>query len=213
MEQAQYWRWMKRREILKSDFRVCRNSINDSWEEKAFAEDHASGNLGGGCIWPPRSYSCSFCKREFRSAQALGGHMNVHRRDRARLKQFDHLTPQNLIDSSNNFLDTEVSSTTLDQNNSDLHGSRVSEIRQNSKPESEVIKNPREFDGEFVETDLLMSFNNSACKRAKKTTVSGFSLLIKKPCLSERFIYKPEMRSDQAVSSSIEGIDLELRLG
>ncbi|XP_031106935.1 probable transcriptional regulator RABBIT EARS [Ipomoea triloba] len=37
--------------------------------------------------WPPRSYSCSFCKREFRSAQALGGHMNVHRRDRAKLKR------------------------------------------------------------------------------------------------------------------------------
>ncbi|KAI5649418.1 hypothetical protein M9H77_35423 [Catharanthus roseus] len=37
--------------------------------------------------WPPRSYTCSFCKREFRSAQALGGHMNVHRRDRARLRQ------------------------------------------------------------------------------------------------------------------------------
>jgi hypothetical protein len=35
---------------------------------------------------PPRSYACSFCKREFRSAQALGGHMNVHRRDRARLR-------------------------------------------------------------------------------------------------------------------------------
>lgn len=38
-------------------------------------------------VWPPRSYSCSFCRREFRSAQALGGHMNVHRRDRAKLKQ------------------------------------------------------------------------------------------------------------------------------
>ncbi|XP_074562024.1 uncharacterized protein LOC141818410 [Curcuma longa] len=50
-----------------------------SWEEKAFAEDAA------GCVWPPRSYSCSFCRREFPSAQALGGHMNVHRRDRARL--------------------------------------------------------------------------------------------------------------------------------
>ncbi|KAK1608677.1 hypothetical protein QYE76_032350 [Lolium multiflorum] len=37
--------------------------------------------------WPPRSYPCSFCEREFRSAQALGGHMNVHRRDRARLRQ------------------------------------------------------------------------------------------------------------------------------
>ncbi|KAF0927541.1 hypothetical protein E2562_034180 [Oryza meyeriana var. granulata] len=56
----------------------------ESWEERAFAEDSA-GHLGG-CIWPPRSYSCSFCGREFRSAQALGGHMNVHRRDRARLK-------------------------------------------------------------------------------------------------------------------------------
>uniref|UniRef100_A0A0D9VB10 C2H2-type domain-containing protein n=1 Tax=Leersia perrieri TaxID=77586 RepID=A0A0D9VB10_9ORYZ len=30
------------------------------------------------CRWP-----CGFCKREFGSAQALGGHMNVHRRDRA----------------------------------------------------------------------------------------------------------------------------------
>ncbi|KAL2533776.1 zinc finger protein 10 [Abeliophyllum distichum] len=60
-------------------------SYGDSWEEQAFAED-ASGPLGG-CIWPPRSYNCSFCGREFRSAQALGGHMNVHRRDRARLRQ------------------------------------------------------------------------------------------------------------------------------
>ncbi|CAN0898360.1 Zinc finger protein 11 [Linum grandiflorum] len=30
-------------------------------------------------------YVCSFCRRDFRSAQALGGHMNVHRLDRARL--------------------------------------------------------------------------------------------------------------------------------
>ncbi|KAK8944320.1 putative transcriptional regulator RABBIT EARS [Platanthera zijinensis] len=37
-----------------------------------------------GTTWPPRFYSCRFCLREFRSAQALGGHMNVHRRDRAR---------------------------------------------------------------------------------------------------------------------------------
>ncbi|KAJ3676683.1 hypothetical protein LUZ60_004095 [Juncus effusus] len=52
----------------------------DSWEERAFAQDYS-------CVWPPRSYSCTFCRREFRSAQALGGHMNVHRRDRARLRQ------------------------------------------------------------------------------------------------------------------------------
>ncbi|KAK1283489.1 Transcriptional regulator SUPERMAN [Acorus calamus] len=52
----------------------------------------------GGFSWPPRSYTCSFCKREFRSAQALGGHMNVHRRDRARLRQsppWDYITSPN----------------------------------------------------------------------------------------------------------------------
>lgn len=91
MEQARYWMCTKR----KHDFSTHHDhvlssshpssSFGDSWEEQAFAED-AAGPLGG-CIWPPRSYSCSFCRREFKSAQALGGHMNVHRRDRARLKQ------------------------------------------------------------------------------------------------------------------------------
>ncbi|EPS64097.1 hypothetical protein M569_10685, partial [Genlisea aurea] len=39
-----------------------------------------------GFSWPQRNYKCSFCKKEFKSAQALGGHMNVHRRDRARMR-------------------------------------------------------------------------------------------------------------------------------
>ncbi|CAD6227136.1 unnamed protein product [Miscanthus lutarioriparius] len=62
-----------------------RSGGEPSWEELAFARD-AAGQLGS-CVWPPRSYTCTFCRREFRSAQALGGHMNVHRRDRARLRQ------------------------------------------------------------------------------------------------------------------------------
>ncbi|XP_021620182.1 zinc finger protein 10 [Manihot esculenta] len=86
MEQAQFWMWTKRKQSSSSHIQAStRSSYDDSWEEQAFAED-AAGPLGG-CIWPPRSYSCSFCRREFRSAQALGGHMNVHRRDRARLKE------------------------------------------------------------------------------------------------------------------------------
>ncbi|WVZ17879.1 hypothetical protein V8G54_010861 [Vigna mungo] len=84
MEQGQCW--TKRKYSLSSSLSSPTNpSCGDSWEEQAFAEDAA--NSLGGCVWPPRSYSCSFCRREFRSAQALGGHMNVHRRDRARLKQ------------------------------------------------------------------------------------------------------------------------------
>ncbi|KAE8679469.1 regulator of chromosome condensation family protein [Hibiscus syriacus] len=85
MEQASSWMLMRRRMFFQSHFQVSMNSLSESWEEKSFAED-AARSLGG-CVWPPRSYTCSFCKREFKSAQALGGHMNVHRRDRAKLKQ------------------------------------------------------------------------------------------------------------------------------
>uniref|UniRef100_A0A7N0ZYE2 C2H2-type domain-containing protein n=1 Tax=Kalanchoe fedtschenkoi TaxID=63787 RepID=A0A7N0ZYE2_KALFE len=56
----------------------------ESWEVRSFAEDTARGMC---TTWPPRSYTCTFCRREFMSAQALGGHMNVHGRDRARLHQ------------------------------------------------------------------------------------------------------------------------------
>ena len=47
-----------------------------------------------------RSYECTFCKRGFSNAQALGGHMNIHRKDKAKLKQLvppfsiNHETPQ-----------------------------------------------------------------------------------------------------------------------
>ncbi|KAH0456856.1 hypothetical protein IEQ34_014763 [Dendrobium chrysotoxum] len=63
------------------DLVAATNDDDDSWEVRAFAED--TSNIMG-TTWPPRFYACSFCRRQFRSAQALGGHMNVHRRDRAR---------------------------------------------------------------------------------------------------------------------------------
>ncbi|KAI3786981.1 hypothetical protein L1987_41105 [Smallanthus sonchifolius] len=34
----------------------------------------------------PRSYECNFCKRGFTNAQALGGHMNIHRKDKTKFK-------------------------------------------------------------------------------------------------------------------------------
>ncbi|CAH2068663.1 unnamed protein product [Thlaspi arvense] len=33
-----------------------------------------------------RSYDCTFCKRGFTNAQALGGHMNIHRKEKAKVK-------------------------------------------------------------------------------------------------------------------------------
>ncbi|XP_021899488.1 transcriptional regulator SUPERMAN-like [Carica papaya] len=77
--------------VCSKAIRSCNNNQNninepmDSWicNNRSDEDD----DYLGGFSWPPRSYTCSFCKREFKSAQALGGHMNVHRRDRARLRQ------------------------------------------------------------------------------------------------------------------------------
>ncbi|KAJ4842464.1 hypothetical protein Tsubulata_001818 [Turnera subulata] len=42
-----------------------------------------------------RSYECTFCKRGFSNAQALGGHMNIHRKDKLKLKKHpNESTPQ-----------------------------------------------------------------------------------------------------------------------
>lgn len=63
---------------------VSSNKFKEKWdyEKFSFEGNHSSCGL----TWPPKNYNCSFCNREFKSAQALGGHMNVHRRDRARLR-------------------------------------------------------------------------------------------------------------------------------
>lgn len=97
-EKSRYWLWSLNKFGENTSLCVPSSSFAangipaagdhvETWEELAFATD-SSGRLGSSCVWPPRSYTCSFCRKEFRSAQALGGHMNVHRRDRARLKQF-----------------------------------------------------------------------------------------------------------------------------
>lgn len=86
------WTWNPRRNPSQKD------EEDDSWEVRAFAEDYTGSAAGS--TWPPKSYSCSFCKREFRSAQALGGHMNVHRRDRASRRLHRSLPPRSATSTS-----------------------------------------------------------------------------------------------------------------
>ncbi|XP_076901623.1 uncharacterized protein LOC143556080 [Bidens hawaiensis] len=42
-----------------------------------------------------RSYECNFCKGGFTNAQALGGHMNIHRKHKAKLKESSSSPPSN----------------------------------------------------------------------------------------------------------------------
>ncbi|OIT08176.1 PREDICTED: transcriptional regulator SUPERMAN-like [Nicotiana attenuata] len=47
-----------------------------------------------------RSYECVFCKRGFNTAQALGGHMNIHRKDRIRNRS---ISQSSIINSNNKY--------------------------------------------------------------------------------------------------------------
>ena len=46
------------------------------------------------------SYECIFCRRGFTTAQALGGHMNIHRRDRTRVMKSSPAASASVSESS-----------------------------------------------------------------------------------------------------------------
>lgn len=58
------------------------NHRHEDEDSKSSSDEEAEDvnhDLGTG-----RSYECVFCKRGFTTAQALGGHMNIHRKERAK---------------------------------------------------------------------------------------------------------------------------------
>ncbi|KAF9665113.1 hypothetical protein SADUNF_Sadunf16G0088400 [Salix dunnii] len=71
--------------------------ITDKPDQKVCSADDLQGSSH-----ERSSYTCAFCKRCFSNAQGLGGHMNIHRRDRAKLKQ--------VLDE--NFLSLDLTNTT-----------------------------------------------------------------------------------------------------
>ncbi|KAK8955215.1 putative transcriptional regulator RABBIT EARS [Platanthera guangdongensis] len=192
MPQTRYWMWERSRNYCYSNqltAPAAASSSFDSWEEAAFAKEFAAGDLWG-CVWPPRSYTCSFCFREFRSAQALGGHMNVHRRDRARLKQ-EASSPSNSEDYSPFPHETPSAARAKVSVDLKLGG------RDDCK---------RRRDQDCVDDDAI-----SSCKRMKSADADADLDL----CLSGRSSAgdKDDDRRRRLLKSDTEELDLELRLG
>ncbi|KAE8662334.1 putative C2H2 and C2HC zinc fingers superfamily protein [Hibiscus syriacus] len=151
-----------------------------------------------GFSWPPRSYTCSFCKREFRSAQALGGHMNVHRRDRARLKQ----SPPSDLHGHPPFL------------NLNLNPNPNPNFTTTSSSSSSFPPPKWRVNGTLI--DPLASGSTDVVKGATKSVfgikeVKDYGKLMEKK--SDHHQYATLDLEIGLVSDSKEDLDLELRLG
>ncbi|CAF1789865.1 hypothetical protein HID58_089737 [Brassica napus] len=191
-------------------------------EDRAFAAVEYGG--GGSCMWPPRSYSCSFCGREFKSAQALGGHMNVHRRDRARLKQqplsssstdqampidYDHQQlqkRQEVLDVGSKFLAQE-----------DLRKVNGTKRDISDVDDSNVLKSSMkrlEHYNDEVRTDLSVGLVSSEFDSRKKQPINGSSSSKKaKTDVSRLPLMLGLVNGVSKINGHHEELDLELRLG
>ncbi|XP_047152236.1 transcriptional regulator SUPERMAN-like [Vigna umbellata] len=193
----------------------------NNWEERAFAEDAV------GSMWPPRPYSCTFCKREFRSAQALGGHMNIHRRDRARLKQ--NLNPhyqnyhriKSLLGNNNHPFSSPLISTQINCGLTHAHSySSQATTISTTRSLSCISTQENKFleCGNFVETSLSMGMTtvfgqnsspNISCKRLKNN-ISSLPIFLR-PCSKDKGLPFQPVEISVELHHAMEDLDLELR--
>ncbi|KAF8118791.1 hypothetical protein N665_0002s0100 [Sinapis alba] len=211
--------------LMSMKFRpvVTRQSLWPFGEDRAFVAVEEYGG-GGGCMWPPRSYSCSFCGREFKSAQALGGHMNVHRRDRARLKEqslssspSDQTTPLDYnsqqVQKQHEVLDVGPKFPVQEDSRKPNGTKRVvSDVGNSNVLESSM--NRFEHYSDDVKTDLTMGLLSSEFDPLKKQLINGFSASKKaKTDVSRLPVMLGLVIGVSKINGHHEELDLELRLG
>ncbi|KAL1546322.1 transcriptional regulator TAC1-like [Salvia divinorum] len=84
-----------------------------------------------------KSFRCSFCDRGFSNAQALGGHMNIHRKDRAKLKDLSDENFLSLdITKAAHSANPSASESTKKAANSDEGDEEIQDFVPISKPNS-----------------------------------------------------------------------------
>ncbi|KAG5072429.1 hypothetical protein AAZX31_03G142500 [Glycine max] len=150
-----------------------------------------------------RSYECIYCKRGFTTAQALGGHMNIHRKERANKTKPSFQPPSsssNNVDDINNYADlgfysqiSSLSSTAPIDANSYREvffpTTTASSVRPSSHGEVLCVENQRGhhvFEQDWRKRNLSLYSTNPLCFHEIK---------------------------DKFEESEENGLDLELRLG
>ncbi|XVF76667.1 hypothetical protein PTKIN_Ptkin13bG0285200 [Pterospermum kingtungense] len=133
-----------------------------------------------------KSYTCSFCRKGFANAQALGGHMNIHRKDRAKLRESSE---ENTVP-----LDIMKMTTTTNPSDHDVGQSQVSGIILDSSEEKS--SSPRKRPCKVSKEDDGASASVSPSPRSKDANIEEVKQL-----------------SLFVEGSSQMELDLELRLG
>ncbi|KAJ8747150.1 hypothetical protein K2173_001707 [Erythroxylum novogranatense] len=134
-----------------------------------------------------KSYTCAFCRRGFSNAQALGGHMNIHRRDRAKLREA----------SNENLLSLDISRS---KNPPDVSEEKNLGFAESSQEKGHISKKP----------EVSLSAEDDATKRNK----GGEELQQLRLFLDRKKTDGNEETINLGrASSKEEEVDLELRLG
>lgn len=82
-------------ESSNQDDYLLNSSIDPEVDQQEQEQEYYMGGVG-------RSYECVFCKGGFNTAQALGGHMNIHRKDKLTTRNKPSTTTHNLLSSTTN---------------------------------------------------------------------------------------------------------------
>ncbi|KAL8094156.1 hypothetical protein AgCh_035866 [Apium graveolens] len=162
-----------------------------------------------------RLYKCTFCGRGFSNAQALGGHMNIHRRDRARMKELDipsstdiHSTHQLPSPDYGNFLQSGSSDRHRDQEKNCTHKRPLihvkaddQESRRRTAGIKEMMQHPLFLERSSPSNDSRSQQHPFFLERSSPSNDS------RSPIIVDRDVERTVQRT-----SSFE-LDLELRLG
>ncbi|XP_057251228.1 transcriptional regulator SUPERMAN-like [Beta vulgaris subsp. vulgaris] len=188
------------------------SKVKDCWESHDHENDFKyDKDYPYGYPWPPRYYTCTFCQREFRSAQALGGHMNIHRRDRARLRD---LSP------NNNPFYSSINNNNTDQNPNPNPNSNPNPNNPNPNPISIFSPSSSPTNNTMATTTYshqysLVSLSLSSIPPSIKHGKHHSDQEVSRVSKNTTSITKEVVRLDLelCLGEAKEELDLELRLG
>lgn len=146
-----------------------------------------------------RTYDCNFCKGGFSNAKALGGHMNIHRKDKAKLKQSFPVTESRQQQFSEN------TKTTLSPAYNLVHQT----ISTNPERRAAVADN-LPWNHYLEETDTTSTTRSDQCFVGEPEQLPLFDKTTFK--VEDQYQQHSQEESSSSFSHGAE-LDLELRLG